>query len=647
MACNKSLTDLDLQHNDLRPDAGRLLGKALEYRNGLTRLNLSKNSLGPDSGIIFAAALKKNKGLTSLDLSGNNLGSSAGKIMAISLKDNSGLTHLDMSENGFGPDVFKAMGRALQQNSSLTDLNLARSHFGTNSFEGGIPKNVADDFDKCLTQNDVLIKFDLSNCKIPPIDIVTLMAGVKNNYALLHLNLQGHGIEEVAVVQLGTRMRYHQMHTLNLHDCKIALKPAEVLTQAITASKRLQELDLGGTKLGTEAALRLAKFLSRQGSVVKKLDLEGSYIGDMGGVGMAQMMVWNKSLEQLNLSRNELSQDFAREFSKSIRTVYEDGVVTRFCLLRVLDLSFNPLGDKGVRRVLHALRSNDATEQINLAGTNMGSTSAKEIAELIRRAVVKWRYLNVGDNDLGRENLNEILWALRSNTSLRTLVLASNKAGEVFGTDADEVEENGIALFEAVTNNHTLKVLDLSDNQLSSDCGLVFMDGLHDNPSLTSIVLERNNLDAQAFEEMANFLAKDSRIREVRLRGNRGGWRASLSFADVISVNSCILHLDLADNMLGENGPEVSTKIAHAVSYNATLKHLDLGKNRLGPECGKIISRGLSENKTLTYVDLQANRFDSTVGEMMRQVLTANKTLLTLVLTGKCLRDRRRAAEEK
>jgi hypothetical protein len=44
-----------------------------------------------------------------------------------------------------------------------------------------------------------------------------------------------------------------------------------------------------------------------------------------------------------------------------------------------LDLSYNPIGDKGVRRIIHALRNNDLTESINLAGTQMGPAAAKEV----------------------------------------------------------------------------------------------------------------------------------------------------------------------------------------------------------------------------------------------------------------------------
>lgn len=37
--------------------------------------------------------------------------------------------------------------------------------------------------------------------------------------------------------------------------------------------------------------------------------------------------------QSLNLSNNDMHGEFAREFAKSIRTVYEKGVITRVCNL--------------------------------------------------------------------------------------------------------------------------------------------------------------------------------------------------------------------------------------------------------------------------------------------------------------------------
>lgn len=50
-------------------------------------------------------------------------------------------------------------------------------------------------------------------------------------------------------------------------------------------------------------------------------------------------------------------------------------------------------------------------------------------------------------------------------------------------------------MLEAMACNYTLRTLDLSDNGLVSEAGLVFVEGLEENPSLTSIGKEDGDGD--------------------------------------------------------------------------------------------------------------------------------------------------------
>jgi hypothetical protein len=66
---------------------------------------------------------------------------------------------------------------------------------------------------------------------------------------------------------------------------------------------------------------------------------QGNKIENIGGVAMAKMLVFNKSLRALNLADNDLAQDFAREFAKSIRTVYDQvgtAVIHQHRMMRVM-----------------------------------------------------------------------------------------------------------------------------------------------------------------------------------------------------------------------------------------------------------------------------------------------------------------------
>lgn len=115
----------------------------------------------------------------------------------------------------------------------------------------------------------------------------------------------------------------------------------------------------------------------------------------------------------------------------------------------------------------------------------------------------------------------------------------------------------------------------------------------------------------------------------------QGGWKGCVAFADMLKVNNQLALLDLADNLLGERGPEPCISLAKALTYNASLRWLNLSKNRMGPEAGRAIAKALRDNPSLTYVDLQDNRFDMTVGQHMVDMLRVNITVMRLLLSGR------------
>ena len=109
-----------------------------------------------------------------------------------------------------------------------------------------------------------------------------------------------------------------------------------------------------------------------------------------------------------------------------------------------------------------------------------------------------------------------------------------------------------------------------------------------------------------------------------------------MAFADIMKTNTRLAHLDLADNLLGENSIEIGTALAKAILFNASIKHLDLSRNRFGPDFGRQLAATLIENRTLTAVDVENNRFDSTVGLAMVEMLKVNTSLLVLRISGTC-----------
>ena len=105
-------------------------------------MNLYNNQIGPEGGVAIGKALAVNAVLSSLDLSGNEicgidpLGQgtySAASITALveALKVNGGvLTNLVLRHNNIGDEGAKALAAALRVNEVLTSIDLRNNSLG-------------------------------------------------------------------------------------------------------------------------------------------------------------------------------------------------------------------------------------------------------------------------------------------------------------------------------------------------------------------------------------------------------------------------------------------------------------------------------------------------------------------------------------
>lgn len=205
----------------------------------------------------------------------------------------------------------------------------------------------------------------------------------------------------------------------------------------------------------------------------------------------------------------------------------------------------------------------------------------------------------------------KVFWALRRNASLLHLDLSDNRAGAVFGTEADKLEEYGTtSINSALSLNQTLRFLDLGTNGLSAECGSTLTASIRRNRSLANISLENNLLDDQAASTFARKLRRDRQIEHLNLNNNRVGWRGGLDLAASLALNSHLVWLDLGNNMLGEAGTfaDVGGKFATALVRNKTLTRLNIEGNKLGPSGGVAIAKALHRNNSLVDLNLENNR---------------------------------------
>ncbi|XP_067915981.1 NACHT, LRR and PYD domains-containing protein 3-like isoform X1 [Heterodontus francisci] len=128
---NQSLTDLNLNDNNLGDSGVKLLSEALRNPDcKIQRLWLSHNTLSASCFKDLASALSTNRSLTDLDLGGNKLGDSVVKLLSAALRNpDCKIQRLGLSDIGLSDSCAGGLASALSTNHSLTFLNL-----GSNSF---------------------------------------------------------------------------------------------------------------------------------------------------------------------------------------------------------------------------------------------------------------------------------------------------------------------------------------------------------------------------------------------------------------------------------------------------------------------------------------------------------------------------------
>ncbi|KAM9467854.1 NACHT, LRR and PYD domains-containing protein 3-like [Clarias gariepinus] len=375
-----TLETLDLSWNKVEDSVVKDLSVVLENPHfKVTNLRLHDCGVSGEGCAALISSLKSNPShLRDLDLSKNNVGDSGMKSLSTVLENPLCKPHsLWMIDCGVSDEGCAALTSALRSNPShLRKLNLSYNDVG----DSGV---------KCLSAllENPLCKLEilrLDSCDVSDEGCAALTSALRSNPSHLRdLDLSHNHVGDSGVKCLSALLENPlcKLETLRLQWCGVSDEGCVALTSALRSNpSHLRDLDLSYNNVGDSGVKRLSALKDDEHFKLQTLTLRECDVSDEGCAALTSALRSNPShLRELDLSCNDVGDSGVKCLSAllenplcklEILRLYNCGVSGEGCAaltsalrsnpshLRDLDLSYNNVGDSGVK-CLSALKDDE------------------------------------------------------------------------------------------------------------------------------------------------------------------------------------------------------------------------------------------------------------------------------------------------
>lgn len=376
--------------------------------------------------------------------------------------------------------------------------------------------------------------------------------------------------------------------------------------------------DMIESGLGLESAKAIGSILqnSQNFSFVR---LGKNNLGDKGCVELLKFIYKNLCITHIDFSSNELTcvgvKDMSEYFCRN------EGLIS-IDISSHKGLNRNRIGPKGAESMGKVLQSCSILQFLNLAGTGIGTDGLKFLIPGIA-ASKNLLSLNLSNNALGWEKLQDLGRSVLSSNIVR-LELSNNKLGyegalavaemlmgldnmactvEYLDISCNLIMTKGLSkLFNSLTNNQTLKYLNLSENEFGAGLSTNFPIFLIENSGLEILNLSNCCIKSQALIN---------------------------SFPEAFTKNRTIKEIDLSKNKICDIGAEA---ICIGLSRNLGLKKLNLSGNFIKERGGKAFAKCLKMNTALEELNLKENNINDNAGQVLDDICRKNRNIMDINL---------------
>ena len=681
---NFQLKILYLDGNNMTGQAAEDLANVIKNNSNLEQLGLENNNLGP-SAIVILQALKENSQLKMLNLNGNNMTGQVAEDLANVIKNNSNLEQLGLQNNNFGPSAIVIL-QALKENSQLEVLNLNRNNMTGQVSEEvvSVIKNnccleqlyLSDNFRssatviilQALTEDSKLKMLNLSNHNMTRQVAEELANVIKHNSSLEYLFLSNNDLKLSAIIMLQALKENCKLKFLRVSDNFLTECIAIELASVIKTNPLITELWLGNNML--QGGLIDIAISCKSLTKILAMDLSHNNISPTKVVHLASVLANITSLEVLifgslilNVKESLYFDVFQFYHASKEKLILHNNNVNDNEMLEIVCLEMWRSHFAGRMKFVYDMKNYFPNFSFNMqvdvkqnlstilkqSEQKMLALDAASMIISLSSIIKTLKVLDLEYSNIKNEAAATLAKALNCNNVLEQLWLRGN----VLGVDG------AAALLTSLQNVSTLRILDLSYNNISSRSADGIAAVINSNQFLEQLWLDGNMLMTTGVVIIASVLKKHSSLRVLSLSNNEITEDAAEEISAIVNSNTFLQGLLLCNNQLKSIGTcriVKSLKFLHILQLtnnyiDATaadelaltlfncrcLKELYLGNNNLETTGAVKICEALKIIQILRVLSLNNNNITTEAASEICNVIGTNINLDILLLGGNSL----------
>ncbi|XP_069089568.1 uncharacterized protein [Pleurodeles waltl] len=608
---NQHLMMLDLSSNAVQDSGMRQLCEGLRHPGcRLQRLELCNCGLTTCCCADLSSVLSVSQTLTELQLSGNALMDSGVRTLCEGLVsagcqvqklelDNCSLTgscfgelscesrRLHVNQCTFTGSCMEDLSCLLSSAPSLTELELS------DNVLGDVAARLLCEALKrpgCRVQ-----KLGIGECSLTGSCCRDLASLLSTCESLRELDLSDNELKDCGVKQLCEGLTHHgcKIRKLEIMRCSLTGSSCEFIATALLVNRSLEELDLTSNELGDSGVRHLSEGLRHPDCSLQKLRIINCSLTGSCCQELSSALRMNQSLLHLHMGLNKLEDSGIEELC--------DGLKSPGCRIQTLMFFMSNLTASSCAALSSVLCTSSSLQELDLSGNELGDPGVSQLCQGLKHQGCKLQKLDISDGSLTGLCCEDLASVLTVNQSLVELILSQNV-----------LSDSGVRrLCEGLKHQECkLQTLWLDSCSLTASCCPDVSSVLSSNQSLTELHLADNKLEDSGVQQIFNGLKHPNcRIQKLWT------WHCSMTDACCEDLSSALYtspsltHLEMCGNEIGDDGVR---KICEGLKHpGCKMQTVGIGSSSFTDACCAEIASVLSINHSLTEVDLS----DNTVGD--------------------------------